>query len=205
MLTRYGFGAIYIGDKEYKISPTFQNIDRLGTPKEIVETFTSFFNCPSINWQYHRAVEILQACCKPKLPDSVTGRFKVYENGKMKLINPPNNDFMHDIIVLASHCLKYGVIGVVNSESSEQAEPIKKFDAYHFIGLACEHLGRTREQAADMTLTEFMMAWDTKFPEQKKEREEKARKAKALNALMEYQKELDKKAALKRAAKQIKQ
>lgn len=205
MLTRYGFGAIYIDDKQYKISPTFQNIDKLGTPREIVETFTSFFNCPSTNWQYHRAVEILQTCCEPNLPDKVTGRFKVYENGKMKLINPPSNDFMHDIVVLASHCLKYGVVGVVNSESKEEGDAISEFDVYHFIGLACEHLGRTREQAADMTLTEFMMAWDIKFPEQKKEREEKARKAKALNALMEYQKELDEKAALKRAAKQIRQ
>lgn len=205
MLTRYGFGAIHIGDKEYKISPTFGNIDKLGTPREIVETFTSFFNCPSINWQYHRAVEILQACCEPKLPDSVTGRFKVYENGKMKLINPPSKDFMHDIIVLAGHCLKYGIVGVTNYEVETDGEPIKEFDAYHFIGLACEHLGRTREQAADMTLTEFMMAWDIKHPEQAKERKENARKAKSLNALMAYQKELDEKAAQKRTAKQVKQ
>ena len=205
MLTRYGFGAIHIDDKQYKISPTFQNIDKLGTPKEIIETFTSFFNCPSINWQYHRAVEILQACCEPKLPEKVTGRFRVDGRGKMKLVNPPSQDFMHDIIVLASHCLKYGVVGVTNSESPEEGEPISEFDVYHFIGLACEHLGRTREQAADMTLTEFMMAWDIKFPEQAKERKENARKAKALNALMEYQKELDEKAAQKRAAKQVKQ
>lgn len=202
MLTRYGFGAIHIDDKQYKISPTFQNIDKLGTPKEIIETFKSFFNCPSINWQYHRAVEILQACCEPKLPEKVTGRFRVDERGKMKLVNPPSQDFMHDIIVLASHCLKYGVVGVSDGESLEEGEPITEFDVYQFIGLACEHLGRTREQAADMTLTEFMMSWDIKFPEQKKEREEKARKAKSLNALMEYQKELDEKAAQKRAAKQ---
>lgn len=205
MLTRYGFGAIYIGDKQYKISPTFQNIDKLGTPTEIVETFKSFFDCPSINWQYQRAVEILQACCEPKLPEKATGRFKVYENGKMKLINPPSNDFMHDIIVLASHCMQYGVVGVADDESTGDGEPITEFDAYHFMGLATEHLGRTREQAADMTLTEFMMAWDIKHPEQAKERKEKARKAKSLNALMAYQKELDEKAAQKRAAKQVKQ
>lgn len=203
MLTRYGFGAIYIDDKEYKISPTFQNIDKLGTSKEIIETFTSFFNCPSVNWQYHRAVEILQACCEPKLPDKVTGRFRVDERGKMKLVNPPSADFMHDIIVLASHCLKYGVVGVTDSESTEEGEPISEFDVYHFIGLACEHLGRTREQAADMTLTEFMMAWDIKFPEQKKARQERLSKMEQ-KRLFAYQDELDKKAAQKRAAKQAK-
>lgn len=192
MLTRYGFGAIHIDDKQYEISPTFQNIDKLGTPKEIIETFTSFFNCPSINWQYHRAVEILQACCEPKLPDKVTGRFRVDERGKMKLINPPSADFMHDIIVLASHCLKYGVVGVTDSESTEEGEPISEFDVYHFIGLACEHLGRTREQAADMTLTEFMMAWDIKFPEQKKEREKEAVKKINVKNLIELQDMLDK-------------
>ena len=202
MLTRYGFGAIHIDDKQYKISPTFQNIDKLGTPKEIIETFTSFFCCKYLDWQYVRALDILQPCCEPNLPKEIIGTVEVTENGRMKLVNPPSTDFMHDIIVLASHCLKYGVIGVTDSESLEEGEPISEFDVYHFIGLACEHLGRTREQAADMTLTEFMMAWDIKHPEQAKERKEKARKAKALNALMAYQKELDEKAALKRAAKQ---
>lgn len=202
MLTRYGFGAIYIDDKQHKISPTFQNIAKLGTPKEIIETFMAFFSCPSINWQYHRAVEILQACCEPSLPDKATGRFRVDDRGRMKLVNPPSTDFMHDIIVLAGHCLRYGIVGVTEEESHEEGEPIKEFDPYYFIGLATEHLGRTRDQAADMTLTEFMMAWDIKHPEQAKERKEKARKAKALNALMEYQKELDEKAAQKRAAKQ---
>jgi len=204
MLTRYGFGAIHIDDKQYKISPTFQNIDKLGTPKEIIETFTSFFNCPSINWQYHRAVEILQACCEPNLPDKVTGRFRVDGRGKMKLVNPPSADFMHDIIVLASHCLKYGVVGVTDSESTEEGEPISEFDVYHFIGLACEHLGRTREQAADMTLTEFMMAWDIKFPEQKRARQERLSKLEQ-KRLFAYQDELDRKAALKRAAKKVKE
>ena len=205
MLTRYGFGAIYIDDKQYKISPTFQNIDKIGTPTEIVEAFKSFFGCKYLDWQYVRALDILQPCCEPKLPKEITGAVAVSENGKMKLINPPANDFMHDIIVLASHCLQYGVVGVTDDESTGDGEPILEFDVYHFIGLATEHLGRTREQAADMTLTEFMMAWDIKHPEQAKERKEKARKAKSLNALMAYQKELDEKAAQKRAAKQVKQ
>lgn len=197
MLTRYGFGAIYIGDNKYEVRPTFQNIGKLGTPKEVIETFKAFFNCPSINWQYHRAVEILQACCEPNLPDKVTGRFRVDERGKMKIVNPPAQEFMHDIIVLASHCLRYGVVGVTDEDLKSEGEPIQEFDVYQFIGLATEHLGRSREQAADMTLTEFMMAWDIKFPEQKKEREEYARKVKSLNALLMYQKELDEKSKAK--------
>lgn len=202
MLVEYGFGAINIGDKRYEISPTFQNIAKLGKPRDIVETFTSFINCPSITWQYHRAVEIVQACCEPKLPESVVGRFRVDEKGRMKLVNPPPEFFIHDMIMWAIHIFRFGVVGVTDEELSEHGEPIKEFNPYRFIGEACEHLGRTREQAADMTLTEFIMACDIRFPEQKKEREEKARKVKSLNALMEYQKELDEKAAQKRAAKQ---
>ena len=135
----------------------------------------------------------------------MTGKFKVDDRGRMKIVNPPSESFMNDIVVLATHCLRYGIIGVLDEESSSEGEPIKEFDVYHFIGLATEHLGRTREQAADMTLTEFLMAWDVKFPEQARERKEKAAKVKSLNALMSYQKELDEKAALKRAAKQSKQ
>lgn len=202
MLTGYGFGAIYIDDKEYKINPTFQNIAKLGKPREIIETFTSFFNCPSINWQYHRAVEILQSCLEPNLPESATGRFKVYENGKMKLVNPPSNDFMSDIIVLAGHCLKHGVVGVTDSDS-EEGEPIKEFDPYFYIGLARKHLGMSRDEAASMTLTEFLAMWDIEFPEAKKKRDERLTKAEQ-QRLMDYQDELDKKAAQKRAAKQSK-
>ena len=204
MLTRYGFGAIYIDDKEYKISPTFQNIDKLGTPKEIIKKTDLFFTMlsPPRGWLeqvknynikiYKQAVEILQSCCEPKLPSAVTGGFKEQANGTVKIVNPPSQDFMHDIIVLASHCLKYGVIGLTDSESLEEGEPISEFDVYHFIGLACEHLGRTREQAADMTLTEFMMAWDIKFPEQKKEREKAAFKKKDIQDLIALQDRLDK-------------
>lgn len=200
MLTRYGFAAIYIDDVEYKLSPTFQNIDKLGTPKEIIETVTSLYNCPSINWQYHRALEIVHACCEPALPEKATGRFKVYESGKLKLVNPPPIDFMSDIVVLASHCIKHGVIGVTGDESGGDGEPMKEFDAYMYIGLSQEHLNKTREQAADMTMTEFLMAWDIKFPEAKKKRDEKLTKAEQ-QRLMDYQDELDRKAALKRAAK----
>lgn len=173
MLTRYGFAAIYIDDIEYKLSPTFQNIDKIGTPKEIIETVTSLYNCPSINWQYHRALGVVQTCCEPKLPEKATGRFKVYDNGKLKLVNPPSSDFVSDIVVLASHCIKHGVIGVTSDESSGDGEPMKEFDAYMYMGLAQEHLSKTREQAADMTMTEFLMAWDIKFPEAKKKRDEK--------------------------------
>lgn len=200
MLTRYGFGAIYIDDKQYKISPTFENIAKIGSPKQIVEEMKGFFNCPSINWQYYRALEILQHCCEPKLPEYVTGRFRVDARGRMKLVNPPHNDVVHDLIALAVHCLKYGVVGVTDDDSQGDGEPITEFDPYYFIGLAQEHLNKSREQAADMTLTEFIMLWDIKFPEAKKKREERLTKAEQ-ESLFALQDELDKKAAQRRAAK----
>lgn len=192
MLTRYGFGAIYIDDKKHEIRPTFQNIAKLGNPKEIIDSFMAFYNPVNFDCQYYRAVEILQACCEPELPDSAIGFFEYFDDGTVKAHDAPNDDFIHDVTVLASHCLRYGIVGVTDEESNEQGEPIKEFDPYYFIGLACEHLGRTREQAADMTLTEFMMAWDIKFPEQKKEREKEAFKKQDIQDLISLQDRLDK-------------
>ena len=200
MLTRYGFAAIYIDDVEYKLSPTFQNIDKLGTPKEIIEEVKSLFSCRYLDWQYVRALDVVQSCLDIKLPESVVGTVEVDTSGKLKLVNPPSSDFISDIVVLASHCIKHGVIGVTSDESSGDGEPMKEFDAYMYMGLAQEHLSKTREQAADMTMTEFLMAWDIKFPEAKKKRDEKLSKAEQ-QRLMDYQDELDRKAALKRAAK----
>ena len=48
------------------------------------------------------------------------------------------------------------------------------------------------------------MAWDIKFPEAKKKRDERLTKAEQ-QRLMDYQDELDRKAAQRRAAKEPKQ
>ena len=203
MLVGYGFGDIYVNGECYKVAPTFKNIEKLGDKKEILSKTVEFFNAGNFNDIILRSIEILDCCTDKPLPIEYVGEFVAtkkglkYKPGKIAGVNSIN-----DMIAIAARCLRYGIIGVLDDESSGDGEPIKEFDVYYFIGLATEHLGRTREQAADMTLTEFLMAWDVKFPEQAKERKEKARKAKALNALMAYQKELDEKAAQKRAAKQ---
>ena len=204
MLTRYGFGAIYIDDKEYKISPTFQNIDKLGTPREIISKFSDFCSATKFIDLIMVSIEILDCCCSEPLPIEYTGevvatpRGLKYKPSKLNGMNTAN-----DMIALASHCLKYGVIGVTDGNGGE-GEPITEFDVYYFIGLAQEHLNKSREQAADMPLTEFLKAWDIKFPEAKKKREERLTKAEQ-KSLFAYQDELDKKAALKRAAKQVKE
>lgn len=198
MLTRYGFGSIQIGDDLYKISPTFQNIDKLGTPKEIIGLVKSFAVINSLPWLYMTAVDILNACCEPQLPERITGRFK-HLNGKLKLVNPPPEYVIHDIIAIAGHCIKHGVVGA-HDIGGGGGEPMREFDAYMYIGLAQKELGKTREQAADMTMTEFLMMWDIAFPEAKKKREERLTKDEQ-QRLMDYQDELDRKAALKRAAK----
>ena len=54
-----------------------------------------------------------------------------------------------------------------------------------------------------MTLTEFMMAWDIKFPEQKKEREKEAFKKKDIQDLVSLQDRLDKMTAQKQSGQSI--
>lgn len=169
MLTRYGFGSIQIGDDLYKISPTFQNSDRLGTPKEIVGLIKYFYDLKSLPWLYMTAIDIVNTFCRPALPEKVTGTFK-HSNGKLKMVNPPPDYLIHDIIALAGHCIKHGIIGDHDIGSGE-GEPMEEFDAYMYIGMAQKDLGKTREQAADMTMTEFLMVWDIAFPEAKKKRE----------------------------------
>jgi len=205
MLTRYGFGAIYIDDKEYKISPTFQNIDKLGTPKEIINKAIDFYSANKFIDLLMLSIEIIDCCANEPLPIEYTGEIAATKSGlKYKPSKLSGMATAEDLITLASHCLKYGVIGVTDNKSESEGEPIKEFDAYYYIGLACEHLRKSREEAADMTLTEFLMAWDIKFPEAKKKRDERLTKAEQ-QRLMDYQDELDRKAAQRRAAKESKQ
>lgn len=190
MLTAYGFGEIKFGDASYKLSPTFKNISKLGTPKEIIELFRDFVGATSAMSQYLIGVQVLNACCYPQLPEKLIGRVKASVRGKGLVYVQPSHGkpMFDDVIVLAHHCLKHGVCGQIDSDDEEpEGEPLKEFDAYNYMELARTHLGLSLDDASNMTMTEFVRMMQIKFPPKRNENRVSKKEEREMLAWIEEQ------------------
>ena len=76
----------------------------------------------------------------------------------------------NDIIILAQHLMQHGVVGkakVRRLQRHESGETTTEFRAFDYISAACAHFGMNREEAAQLTMTEFQLLLAQKYPEQK--------------------------------------
>lgn len=168
MLTKYGHGEIKWGGDTYRLSPTLANIAKIGSPSEIVDDFKMLLSS-SENWRFAVALNVVNACLDKPFPEKLSGRVQFSEHSNRLLYVDPGHDapMINDIIVLAEHCFLHGVCGDVKSE--KKGSRIEEFDPYEYIELARVHLGMSKAEAADLTMTEFCRMMETKFPPEKNE------------------------------------
>ena len=168
MLLAYGHAKIEWQGVTYSLAPTFANIAKIGSPSEIVDDFKSFISSINPVYKFNIALSVLRACCDRDLPEAFTGR-TVFMSGKLKYVQPAHGvNVFSDIITLAEHCFIHGVCGKVEQDDNEKdGEPLKEFDAYAFMEMSRVHLGMSREEAQNLTMTEFIRMMRAKFPEQK--------------------------------------
>lgn len=168
--TAIGHAEIRVRDKVYGLIPSLVNISKIGTAAEIVECFS--FVCNPIRNSYklvNGTLEVVNAsfgdgfywaskvlnCCG--LPELITGWTVSRESdGGYPLTIPVEGKIgFNDVFVLAAHCLKHGVCGVV--ESDAKGDPLTEFDAYFYIHLAHKALGITLAEARNLTMTELSL------------------------------------------------
>ncbi len=171
MLTGYGHAKIQFKDQVFNLVPSFANMAKLGTPKEIIEIFGFLIDDSPWYVKFDVSLTILEACAGESLPFELTGKVEVngWKNTITYLMPTHGKEMINDIIVIAVHCLKHGICGNVDNDSKEEPEPLKEFDAYSYIDMAITHLGADREEAASMTMTEFVRRMRAKFPDNKEE------------------------------------
>lgn len=165
-LKEYGYGTFKFDGEVYSIAPTFSNIAAIGTPKEIIHCVKLLDNPHTC---YYVALRILQACCDKELPE-----FAINEplpdltpTGEMiSFASTDNEDHVSFVIGVARHCIKHGICGAVELDSSEdKTEEIDEFDAYKFIESAMIMFNIKRDEAANMTMTEYIRLAKIKYPE----------------------------------------
>jgi len=175
VLTDIGEMGVQVGERYVKFRPSLAAMARLGTPKEIVETFVTVCGAPPLSgnpvldeprvksWrrdQFAAAVNVLYACTEEAidwLVGYVNERYR-YVRGALPLA---------DIVGLAAGLLKHGVLGDIPPEATRGAKKedyISEFKARDFAAAAMAHLGATEAQAWDMTMTSYIIAMRAKFP-----------------------------------------
>lgn len=174
MLAAYGHVKIEWGDKVFNLVPSFVNIAKLGSPKEIIDTFKDFIASTNLIVKFSIALNILECCSDVEIPRALTGGVKFSDRlNKFLIINPLHGDAMiSDVITLAEHCLIHGICGKVEDKKGN-GEPVKEFDAYSFMELARIHLNLSLADASQMTMTEFLRMMEAKFPPEKDPRDDR--------------------------------
>ena len=191
-LTEIGELRISLTDKSYFFKPSFRAMNEIGTPKEIVEMYATLNGADYLAVMQHvgnlpfgaqmqvmktvskpvygrhvlsAAFIIMQACCDDDI-SVLVGSYKPTARG-VKYV--PGLMPVNDIIIIARNLLDHGIIGKsplkVPQRSESQKQTTNEFNASQYIISARTHFGMTREEAEDLSMTEFQQMIKNEYPE----------------------------------------
>jgi len=112
---------------------------------------------------------VLSACCDEDITDLV-GELRPGKSGKWLFVYRKGAMPVSDMVLIAQSLIQHGIIGkakVRRLQKHEGASTSSEFNTFEYISAARTHLGMSREEAEQLTMTEFQMLLATKFPEQK--------------------------------------
>lgn len=193
-LTEIGEMRISLADRSFFFKPSFAAMARIGTGTEIVEIYAKLNGADYVRTMQHleglpfgaqlqvmktvskpiygrhvlsAAFIIMQCCCEDDI-SVLIGSWKPTPRG-VKYI--PGVMPVSDIITLARNLIEHGVIGKsplkVPQRSESQAKTTSEFNISQYIISARTHFGISREEAEDLSMTEFQQMVKNKFPEPK--------------------------------------
>lgn len=195
-LKEIGECVISDGQNEYFFRPSFINMTRIGEPDEIVQALYDLYNdevgelmrkalkafgtIPS--WlashlaspQYSKkaivtAMTVLQAC-SPQDVSALTGEIVPGRSGKWTFVFRKGRMAPEEMVIIARSLMAHGVIGkakVRKLQRHEGAQSSSEFNAFEYISAARTHLAMSREEAEQLTMTDFQQLLAAKYPEQK--------------------------------------
>ncbi|UPW42577.1 hypothetical protein BAHKABFF_00027 [Salmonella phage CF-SP1] len=191
-LTEIGELRISLADKSFFFKPSFRAMNEIGTPKEIVEMYATLNGADYLQTMQHieglppgaqiqvmktvskpvygrhvlsAAYIVMQACCEEDV-SMLIGGWKPTARGVRYV---PGVMPVNDIIIIARNLLDHGIIGKsplkVPQRSESQKKTTNEFNASQYIISARTHFGMTREDAEDLSMTEFQQMIKNKYPE----------------------------------------
>ncbi|HDS5482419.1 TPA: hypothetical protein QH236_004856 [Serratia liquefaciens] len=194
VLTEIGEMALSDAAHDYFFRPSFANMTRIGPPTEIVERFTELHHSEAprimksameaygkipawladhINSMGGEALKagiiVMQACCEDDVTPLV-GEFVPSKRGRRAFVYRMGKLPVHDIIILAQSLITHGIIGKAKVRRLQRHETnayVAEFSAFEYISAARNHFSMPRAEAEQLTMTEFQLLINAKYPEQK--------------------------------------
>ena len=194
-LTEIGEMRISLSDRSFFFKPSFRAMNEIGTPKEIVEVYAKLngidYVAPLQHVEYlplgaqmqvmktiskpvygrhvlSAAYIVMQSCCEDDV-SVLIGGWKPTPRGVRYV---PGIMPVSDIIIIARNLMEHGIIGKSPLKVPERLEEQSKkttneFHASQYIISARTHFDMTRDEAENLSMTEFQMMIKNKYPEPK--------------------------------------
>lgn len=194
-LTEIGEMRISLSDRSFFFKPSFRAMNEIGTPKEIVEVYAKLngidYVAPLQHVEYlpfgaqmqvmktiskpvygrhvlSAAYIVMQSCCEDDI-SVLIGGWKPTPRGVRYV---PGIMPVSDIIIIARNLMQHGIIGKSPLKVPERLEEQGKkttneFHASQYIISARMHFDMTRDEAENLSMTEFQMMIKNKYPEPK--------------------------------------
>lgn len=194
-LTEIGEMRISLSDRSFFFKPSFRAMNEIGTPKEIVEVYARLngidYIAPLQHVEYlpfgaqmqvmktiskpvygrhvlSAAYIVMQSCCEDDV-SVLIGGWKPTPRGVRYV---PGIMPVSDIIIIARNLMQHGIIGKSPLKVPERLEEQGKkttneFHASQYIISARTHFDMTRDEAENLSMTEFQMMIKNKYPEPK--------------------------------------
>lgn len=194
-LTEIGEMRISLSDRSFFFKPSFRAMNEIGTPKEIVEVYARLngidYVAPLQHVEYlpfgaqmqvmktiskpvygrhvlSAAYIVMQSCCEDDV-SVLIGGWKPTPRGVRYV---PGIMPVSDIIIIARNLMEHGIIGKSPLKVPERLEEQGKkttneFHASQYIISARTHFDMTRDDAENLSMTEFQMMIKNKYPEPK--------------------------------------
>lgn len=194
-LTEIGEMRISLSDRSFFFKPSFRAMNEIGTPKEIVEVYAKINGIDYVSPLQHveylpfgaqmlvmktiskpvygrhvlsAAYIVMQSCCEDDI-SVLIGGWKPTPRGVRYV---PGIIPVSDIIIIARNLMQHGIIGKSPLKVPERLEEQGKkttneFHASQYIISARTHFDMTRDEAENLSMTEFQMMIKNKYPEPK--------------------------------------
>lgn len=188
-------GECLISDKhhDYFFSPSFAAMSRIGSPADIVAAYATMngYEVAQVVGMAHdaygkipewliktlrkpvygrkilsTAMSVMQACCE----EDITALVGEWRPGKRGIVYRAGGMSIGEIIIVANALIDHGVMGrakVRRPQRSETGSYTNEFRAVEYINAARIHFGISRDEAERLTMTDFQLMINAKYPEQK--------------------------------------
>lgn len=162
MLVECGFAKVTTSEGvEYSFTPSLGRIAALGSPQEIVKLYAGLHGASAAK----EAAYVLASLCDQDDPTELVGGEALDPDDPqaparvIPAVMPESEQ-----IIIARHLMQHGIVGKARPDKKGDGKYSDKFEAAEYIAAARVHLGLSSADAEALSMTEFQMMFEMKFP-----------------------------------------